>query len=75
MREGDVVLVITESLPRGQWPIGIIKRCFPDADGLVRTAEVKTRNGLIKRDIRHLSFLEGEGTELEGSKGESDSDR
>ena len=61
LRVGDVVLVIAESLPRGKWPIGIVDRCFPDADGLVRTVEVKTHNGLIKRDVRQLSFLKGEG--------------
>ena len=61
LRVGDVVLVIAESLPRGKWPIGIVGKSFPDADGLMRTVEVKTHNGLIKRDVRQLSFLEGEG--------------
>ncbi|CAL8088659.1 unnamed protein product [Calicophoron daubneyi] len=61
LQEGDVVLVISESLPKGKWPLGIVNKCFPGTDGLVRMVEVKTRNGLIKRDVRQLSFLEGEG--------------
>ena len=68
LREGDVVLVITESLARGNWPIGIVCKCFQDEDGLVRTVEVRTRNGLIKRDVRQLSFLEGKRMNKRGIK-------
>ena len=33
---GDIVLVIEDSTPRGQRPMGRIKETFPGADGLVR---------------------------------------
>ena len=59
--EGDVVLVVSEAFTKDQWPLGIIVGCFPDSDGLVRTVNVKTKNGIVKRDIRKLCLLEGTG--------------
>ena len=57
---GDVVLIRSGCLQKGLWPLGIIEKCYPGADGLVRKVEVRTRGGTIVRDIRQLCRLEGD---------------
>ncbi|XP_071172930.1 uncharacterized protein [Mytilus edulis] len=43
---GDFVLMIDVSLPRNQWPTGIIDEVFPSKDGLVRKVSVRViKNG------------------------------
>ena len=39
---GDLVLLVGEPLPRGQWRLGRVVKVVPGRDGLVRTVEVKT---------------------------------
>ncbi|OON18516.1 hypothetical protein X801_05630 [Opisthorchis viverrini] len=60
LREGDVVIVLSEHLSRGRWMLGIVTECQTDADGLVRTASLRTSSGVIKCDVRSLCLLEGE---------------
>ena len=40
MRTGDLVVVLDDNTPRGQWPIGRVTQIFPGADGLVRVVSV-----------------------------------
>ncbi|CAB3992107.1 Hypothetical predicted protein [Paramuricea clavata] len=54
---GDLVLLVDENLQRGHWPLGRVTKVFPGKDGLVRIAEVKTKN-VLKRPIQKLCFLE-----------------
>ena len=56
---GDVVLVVTESLRREFWPVGIVNKCYVDSDGLVRTVDVKMANSVVRRDVRRICLLEG----------------
>ena len=37
----DVVLVVDEDLPRGQWPLGLIVGVITSEDGRVRSARVR----------------------------------
>ena len=60
-RQGDIVLIVTEPSKRMRWPMRIVEECLTDEDGLVRTAFVRTVNGLYKRDIRKLCLLERVG--------------
>ena len=53
----DLVLVVTENTPRGHWLLGQVIRVFPGQDGLVRTAEVKTKNSTLLRPIWKLCLL------------------
>ena len=39
---GDLVLLVDEIFPRGQWPLGLITEILPSRDGYVRTIKVKT---------------------------------
>ena len=58
LKVGDMVMISSESTSRGVWPLGIVEEVFRDADGLVRTADVKTAKGVLRRDVRKLCFLE-----------------
>ena len=55
---GDLVLVVDYGIPRGFWPLGKIVRVFPGHDNVVRSAEVKTKFGLMKRPVVILALLE-----------------
>lgn len=54
----DLVVVVDENAPRGQWLLGRIVRVFPGKDGFVRSAEVKTKHSTLHRPIRKLCLLE-----------------
>ena len=61
MVPGDLVLMMDEATPRGQWPKAIIVENLPDKRGLVRRVRVRTADGSIfLRDIRKLCLLEGQ---------------
>ena len=54
----DLVILADENIPRGQWLLGRVTKVFPGRDGLVRVAEVKTKNNVLKRPIQKLCLLE-----------------
>ena len=58
-------MIITDAIPRNEWPLGVITECTTDEDGLVRTMGIKTYSGVIKRDIRRICLLEGEDMKQE----------
>ena len=55
---GDLVLLVDENLQRGYF--GRVTKVFPGKDCLVRIAEVKTKNNVLKRPIQKLCFLEAD---------------
>ena len=58
LRIGDVVLIAGENTPRKNWPMGRIIQTFPGADGLVRSAQVKTSWSILTRPVTKLCLLE-----------------
>ena len=58
LKADDVVLVVDENLPRGQWRLGRVVKTFPGEDGQVRSAEVKTKFGQYKRPAVKLCLLQ-----------------
>ena len=57
-KEGQLVLVVDNNLPRGKWSKGIVEHVFPDSFGVVREVSVRTATGNYRRDIRKLCLLE-----------------
>lgn len=57
LQPGTMVLVQDDLLPPLCWPLGRILETFPGADGLVRSASVKTANNTVKRAINKLCIL------------------
>ena len=58
LKEGDLVLIVGENVPRRLWPLGIIKAVNTGRDGLVRSCRVKTRATEFVRPITKLVSLE-----------------
>ena len=55
---GDIVIISDPRSPRGHWPMGRIIKVHPDAEGVVRSAIVKTKSGVLARPITKLCLLE-----------------
>ena len=55
----DLVLMADKKLPRGQWSMAIVEEVFPDENGNVREATVRTRHATFRRNVRQLCLLEG----------------
>jgi len=60
---GDIVLIQDENLPRRTWPLGKVISVYPGRDGLVRSAQVKTKWSVLTRPVHKLCLLEGHGDE------------
>jgi hypothetical protein len=58
IEENDIVLIIDPSTPRGLWPIGRVVKVFAGADGVVRSATVKNKDGEYRRPVAKLCLLE-----------------
>ncbi|KAH8341780.1 hypothetical protein KR074_009122, partial [Drosophila pseudoananassae] len=54
---GTVVAIQEDNLPPQTWLLGIITETIAGADGRVRVAIVKTKNGIYKRAIHRLAPL------------------
>ena len=60
LSKDDVVLVVDEDLPRGQWRLGRIVETYPGRDGIVRSVLLKTGTGReLVRPVAKLCRLEG----------------
>ena len=51
LKIGDIVLVIENNAPRRKWRLGRVVEQFPDRQGIVRTVEIQTQYGRIRRPI------------------------
>jgi len=54
---GTVVLIKDKNTPCTQWALGRIERLHPGADGVARTATIKTANGELKKTTKCLCPL------------------
>ena len=57
IRRGDLVLIVEDNVPRGQWRLGRVIAPIASADGLVRSAEVVTKTGTYVRPVGKLALL------------------
>ena len=58
LKEDDLVLIVDENIPRGQWRLGRVVLVHKAKDGHVRSAVIKTRSGHLTRPISKLCLLE-----------------
>ena len=54
----NLVLIVIENVHCGHWLVGWVTKLFPDKDGLVCTAEVKSKNSTLLCLISKLCLLE-----------------
>lgn len=55
---GDLILIVDNKAPRGQWRQGQVTAPIASADGLIRSAEVATKSGTCVHPIGKLALLE-----------------
>jgi hypothetical protein len=58
IKKNDVILLLDENVFKRQWTLGRVLDVRKNADGLVRSATVKTNGGVITRPIHKMCFLE-----------------
>ena len=58
LRKGDVVLVATENVPRGQWPLARVSDVNVGRDGFIRSCVVRTHYSQLTRPVTKLCLLE-----------------
>lgn len=56
--EGDVVVVVDETMPRNCWPKGRVVRAIRSPDGQVRRALVQMPTGVLERPVVKLAVLD-----------------
>ena len=54
LQQGDVVLVVDDSVPRGVWPLGLIEEVKISADSRVRSVKVRCRGTTLWRSVHKL---------------------
>ena len=58
LQVGDVVVVMSRTMPRGKWPLGRITETYPGKDGIIRVAQVKVGETIMKRPAVKLCPLQ-----------------
>jgi hypothetical protein len=59
LKEGDLVIVMSNDSPRAQWPLARVVKVYEGRDKRVRSADVKTPSGTLLRPVSKLCPLEG----------------
>lgn len=49
LKINDILLLMDENFPRGQWPLTRVVEVVPSKDGLMRSAKVKTSSTVVTR--------------------------
>ena len=57
LKIGDIVLIVDDQAPRNVWRKALVVKIFPNEDGQVRSAEVRTASGVLIRGTRYLIRL------------------
>ncbi|XP_043189596.1 uncharacterized protein LOC122363861 isoform X2 [Amphibalanus amphitrite] len=57
LQQENTVLLVDDVVPRGQWPLGLVEAVRANADGLVRSATIRTRGLIVERPVTKLVKL------------------
>ena len=58
MRVGDILLVLTDAVPRGTWPLGRVTATYPGKDGVVCVVDVQGSGKVYRRSVYRLVPLD-----------------
>lgn len=58
LKVNDLVLICDANQSRGQWLRGRVERTIEGKDGRVRLAEVRTKDGVLRRPVSKLAVLD-----------------
>ena len=65
MKEGDLVLLLDESCPRGLWPLAVVSKVKCGRDDLVRSIELKSRTSKpLTRPVNKTVLLEAKTPDM-----------
>lgn len=53
----DLVQIVDANLPRNVWVRGRVIATYPGPDGIVRTVDIQTKGGVLRRPVRKLVIL------------------
>ena len=57
LKVGSVVILMEDNQGCGRWPLGVIIGVHPGSDNIVRVVDVRTTNGVYKRNLTRLCLL------------------
>lgn len=57
LKDGALVLVKEEASPPVQWLLGRVIKLYPGSDEIARVADIKTKNGVMRRACNKLCLL------------------
>lgn len=57
LKDGDLVIICDGNLPRGRWAKGRVISTIAGTDGIVRTAQVQTADGVLRRPASKLAVI------------------
>lgn len=58
LKEGDLVIFCDGNQPRDRWTRGRVIATTPGRDGTVRTAEIQTTKGVLRRPVTRLALID-----------------
>ena len=58
LREGSVVLVREDGVPRMKWPMGVVTKLLVGRDSKIRACEIRAKGKTIVRSVQRLHDLE-----------------
>lgn len=58
LKVGDMVILKDEQVPVARWPLARVHELHPGEDGIIRVVTLRTANGLVKRAVNKLRYLE-----------------
>ncbi|CAK1585594.1 unnamed protein product [Parnassius mnemosyne] len=61
-KEGDLAIIKEANLPPLKWRMARIHKLYPGSDGIVRVADVYTKNGIVRRAVHNLYPLTNSST-------------
>jgi hypothetical protein len=67
IQPGDVVIIAEPNGPRSVWPKGVVEVVYPGPDGRVRSADVRTRHGTLRRPSCRLAVIASQPMQQESS--------
>ncbi|XP_043226266.1 uncharacterized protein LOC122383664 [Amphibalanus amphitrite] len=59
LRVGDLVLLAGDDTPKGLWPLARVAQVYPGPDGRVRSVDIVTARGRLRRPASKVCLLEG----------------
>lgn len=51
------MVIVDNTLPRNNWPKGVVSSTYPGRDGRIRVADIETNRGIMRRPVTKIVKL------------------